>query len=255
MSVLLQMVGVSAALGATRALVDLSLSVQPGELIALLGPNGAGKTTLLRAALGFIAPQAGTVLLGDADPRALSSRTRARRAAYMPQQPSAAWPIPVESLVALGRFAHGGVPERLSVEDRRAVDAAIAVCDLERLRSRRMDELSGGERMRAHLARTLAQRAPLLLLDEPTAGLDPAQALGVAEILRVHAAKNGAVLFSTHDIALAANGADRVLLIQGGACIAEGAPATALNPEALERAYGRPGRLEDIKGGLVATFR
>jgi iron complex transport system ATP-binding protein len=254
MSALLAVERVSARLGKTRALRDVSLSIAPGDVVALLGPNGAGKTTLLRVALGFVAPEAGAASLGGDDPLKLSAKARALRAAYMPQKPGATWPVSVEALVALGRFAHGGAPGRVGAADTQAVDDAIAACGLRELRTRRIDEISGGERTRAHLARTLAQGAPLLLLDEPTAGLDPAQALGAADILRRHTERGGAVLFSTHDIALAASIAHRVVLMHAGECIGSGAPSDVLTPEKLRLAYGRAGRLEDVGGGFAAVF-
>jgi iron complex transport system ATP-binding protein len=253
MSALLSFRNVSVDLGAVRALDAISLDVKPGEIIALLGPNGAGKTTLLRAALGLIAV-GGDVSLGGAQPAALSARNRALRAAYLPQRPQSIWPISVEALVALGRFAHGAAPDRLASADQGAVDAAIDACSLGALRRRRMDQISGGEKARAHLARALAQHAPLLLLDEPTAGLDPAQALSVADILRVHSEKGGAVIFSTHDISLAATAAHRVLLLKDGKLIAEGAPETALTPTALETAYGRKARLERLGDTFAVSF-
>ena len=254
MTSLLKLDRVSVALGATQAIDEISFSIFGGEIVALLGANGAGKTTLIRAALGLVRTGRGRIELGGADPVRLSARTRALLAAYMPQKPQTAWPIPVENLVALGRFVHGGAPERLSVQDKAAVDAALEACALNELLRRRMDEISGGERMRAHLARTLAQGAPLLMLDEPTAGLDPAQSLGVAEILRRHAADGGAVVMATHDIGLAAACAHRVLLLQTGRMIAEGEPEKALTPEAIEAAYGRKGRIERFGGSVAALF-
>jgi iron complex transport system ATP-binding protein len=254
MSMVLALLSVSASLGKTRALEQVSLSVDAGEIVSLLGPNGAGKTTLIRAALG-ITDAEGKIALGGDDPRKLTARQRALRAAYLPQRPQSIWPIRVEALVALGRYAHGAAPDRLGARDQTAVDAAIKACALDALRTRRMDEISGGEKARAHLARALAQQAPLLLLDEPTAGLDPAQALGVAEILRRHAEGGGAVVFSTHDIALAASVAHRVVLMKAGRVIAEGAPETSLTPQALEAAYGRAARLERVDGGFAAIFR
>jgi iron complex transport system ATP-binding protein len=155
--------------------------------------------------------------------------------------------------VALGRFAHGGAPERLNERDKSAVDAAIHACGLNELRSRRMDEISGGEKVRAHLARTLAQQAPLLMLDEPTAGLDPAQSLGVAEILREQA-RRGGVLFSTHDVGLAASLADRVLLLREGRTIAQDAPDRALTPETISAAYARAGMLQRTGRSVFAVF-
>jgi len=249
----LSLEAVSVDLGQARVLDAVSLTIEPGEIVALLGPNGAGKTTLMRAALGLL-PVTGAVRLGASAPRGLSARERALRAAYLPQRPQSIWPISVEALVALGRFAHGASPDRLSTRDQAAVDAAITACALQDLRKRRMDQISGGEKARAHLARALAQQAPLMLLDEPTAGLDPAQALGVADVLRAHAAKNVAVLFSTHDIALAASVAHRVALLKGGRMIAQGG-VEALTPDALEAAYGRKGSLERVSDAYAAVFK
>lgn len=254
MSALLELNAATVRLSGRTVLDAISLSVMPGEIVALLGPNGAGKTTLLRAALGLIVIESGTASLGGHSSEALTTRERALRAAYLPQRPQSIWPLSVEAIVALGRFAHGAAPDRLAPADQAAVDTAIGACALEPLRKRRMDEISGGEKARAHLARALAQHAPLLMLDEPTAGLDPAQALGVADILRNHAASGGAVVFSTHDIALAANTAHRVVLLSGGRILAEGAPEAELTPAALEAAYGRAGRLERVGDGLVAVF-
>ena len=253
MSVLLRLDAVAVRLGAVRALEATSLEIKAGDIVALLGPNGAGKTTLMRAALGLIAHD-GKAELGGADSSQLNARTRALRAAYLPQRPQAIWPLSVEAIVALGRYAHGAAPDRLGARDQAAVDAAIAACALQDLRARRMDEVSGGEKARAHLARALAQQAPLLVLDEPTAGLDPAQALGVADILRAHAQGGGAVLFSTHDIALAASVAARVVVLSGGRVVADGAPEAALTPEALTSAYGRSGRLERLGAAYAAVF-
>jgi len=253
MSALLELASVSVRLSERLVLSGISLAVERGEMVALLGANGAGKTTLLRAALGLVSLSAGTVSLGGADPARLDARQRALRAAYLPQRPHSIWPVSVEHLVALGRYAHGAAPDRLGTRDQAAVDAALQACSLAPLRRRRMDEISGGEKARAHLARALAQQAPLLLLDEPTAGLDPAQALAVADILRARSGE-GAVLFSTHDVALAARAAHRVLLLKEGRVIAAGAPLQALTPQALAAAYGRAGHVEQVGGAIAAVF-
>lgn len=254
MSALLSLIDLDVALNGRAVVRGVSLQVSPGEIIALLGPNGAGKTTLMRAALGAVAHQAGELRLGGADPNTLSARARALRAAYLPQRSQAIWPVSVEHLVALGRYAYGAAPDRLAKADQDAVDVALRACGLEALRMRRMDQVSGGEKARAHLARALAQQAPLLVLDEPTAGLDPAQALSVSEILRRRAGEDGGVLFSTHDVALAASTAHRVVLLREGAIVAEGAPHAALTPEALSAAYGRVGRLHDLGGAFAVAF-
>lgn len=254
MSAPLSLERVSVLLRSVHALHDVTARAERAQVVALLGPNGAGKTTLMRAGLGLLKPVAGKASLSGDDSATLTARQRALRAAYLPQRPQAAWPVSVESLVALGRFAHGAAPERLGERDRAAIDAAIEACALGPLRKRRMDEISGGERVRAHLARTLAQGAPLLMLDEPTAGLDPAQALGVAEILRAHANKGGAAVMATHDIALAARCADHVLVLREGRLLAQGAPLEALTPEIIAAAYGRNGRLAEMDGVLAALF-
>lgn len=253
MSAPLVLDNISVALAGARVVDGVSLRVDTGEIVTLLGANGAGKTTLLRTAVGLL-PHEGVCALGGADPRTLNPRQRALRAAYLPQRPQSIWPVSVESLVALGRFAHGAAPDRLARADQRAVDAALEACALTPLRKRGMDHISGGEKARAHLARALAQCAPLLVLDEPTAGLDPAQALGVGVILRAHAEQGGAVLLSTHDIALAATISHRVVLLRAGRVIAEGPPFEALTSDALEHAFGRKGRLERIGGSVAAVF-
>ncbi|GAM97587.1 vitamin B12 ABC transporter [alpha proteobacterium U9-1i] len=254
MSALLDLTAATVLLRGRLVLDAVSLTIARGEVVALLGPNGAGKTTLLRAALGLVDAAFGTVRLGGSDPMLLSARDRALRAAYLPQRPQSIWPLSVEGLVALGRYAYGAAPDRLGARDQTAVDAAIGACGLDALRLRRMDEISGGEKMRAHLARALAQQAPLLVLDEPTAGLDPSQSLAAADIMRSQAA-SGAVLFTTHDISLAARAADRVVLLHEGAVLAEGRPEVSLTPDVLLRAYGREGRLERMGSDLVAVFR
>jgi len=251
---LLEVVNAAVELGGRRVVDGVDLTADRGEIVALLGPNGAGKSSLMRAALGLIELKEGRTRLYGADPALMAPDLRARRAAYLPQKPEAAWPLSVEALVALGRYAHGGAFERMSADDRAAVEAALSACGLNQLRARRLDEISGGERVRAHLARTLAHGAPLLVLDEPTAGLDPVQSLAVADILRTQVAAEGAVLFSTHDVALAARAASRVLLLRGGRVVSAGAPRDALTPAALREAYGRDGRLIEDAGAIAAVF-
>jgi len=253
-SLLLDAVDIDVMLGGRMVAHNATLRIARGQIVALLGPNGAGKSSLLRASLGLIAASRGRARIWGADARTMAPDLRARRVAYLPQKPEAAWPISVRALVALGRFAHGAPPERLGEEDRAAVSAAIAACDLGGLEDRRLDELSGGERARAHLARALAQGAPLLALDEPNAGLDPAQTLAMADIFVRHAGGDGAVLFSTHDVGLAARAAGHVILMRTGRVIAEGPPLEALTPAALGAAYGRSGRLIESRGAITAAF-
>jgi iron complex transport system ATP-binding protein len=215
----------------------VSLHLEPGELVGLLGPNGAGKTTLIRAALGLV-PAEGGIMLGDAPLGALTPRARARRAAYLPQEREIAWPLAVDALVALGRHPHRGRGTALSPADRAAVEAALARADAAHLRHRPATELSGGERARVLVARALAQDAPLLLADEPTAGLDPAHAIGLMETFAGLAGTGHGVLVSLHDLALAARHCHRIVLMETGRVVADGPPEAVLTPSRLAATYG-----------------
>jgi len=217
---------------------DVSFAVAPGELVALCGPNGAGKSTLLRLVLGLHAPSAGGVKLGGTPLAALSRRDIARRAALLPQDAPAEVPLTVREAVALGRLPHLTRFQPESAADADAVIRALAVTDTTALADRPLAELSGGERHRVHLARALAQEAPLLLLDEPIAGLDIAHQLAAMDLLRATAAAGRAVVVALHDLALAARRCDRVLLLAGGALDADARPADVFTRETLARVFG-----------------
>jgi iron complex transport system ATP-binding protein len=224
---------VSLRRGSRRVLDAVSFSIRPGEVVGLLGPNGAGKSSLLRAALGLL-PVEGEICLGDDLLQTLSARERALRLAYVPQERSVAWALDVESLVALGRKPHRATPQA----DARAVAAALDAMNMEGFERRPATELSGGERARALIARALAQEAPLLLADEPTAGLDPAHQLELMRCFRALAARGRAVLVAIHDLGLAARWCDRVVLLHHGRIVAAGPPAATLTADALARVYG-----------------
>jgi iron complex transport system ATP-binding protein len=224
---------VSLRRGSRRVLDAVSFSIRPGEVVGLLGPNGAGKSSLLRAALGLL-PVEGEICLGDDLLQTLSARERALRLAYVPQERSVAWALDVESLVALGRQPHRATPQA----DALAVAAALDAMNMEGFERRPATELSGGERARALIARALAQEAPLLLADEPTAGLDPAHQLELMRCFRALAARGRAVLVAIHDLGLAARWCDRVVLLHHGRIVAAGPPAATLTADALARVYG-----------------
>jgi iron complex transport system ATP-binding protein len=214
-------------------LEDVTARVRAGELVGLLGPNGAGKTTLMRAALGLQPAEGRIALAGDAL-AALAPRERALRAAYIPQDRTVAWPITVAALVALGRTPHRATP----AADAAAVEAALSVMELGPLRDRPATALSGGERARALIARALAQEAPLLLADEPTAGLDPAHALALMAGFRDLAGAGRGILVSLHDLGLAVRWCDRLILLDRGRVAADGPPAEVLAPDRLAAVYG-----------------
>ncbi|MRX51390.1 ATP-binding cassette domain-containing protein [Paracoccus sp. S-4012] len=226
-----------------RVLSDLSLDVREGEFVGLLGPNGAGKTTLMRAALGLV-PFEGTSSLA-----ALPPRLRARRAAWLPQAREIAWPISVERLVALGRTPHAPGPA-----DRAAVEAALARMDLGALRHRTATRLSGGEQARVLIARALAQETPLLVADEPTAGLDPAHQLAAMASFAGLAAEGRGVLVSLHDLGLAAQSCTRVVVLAPGGVgvAADGPPEAVLTPDLLARVFGIEAvRVETPRGPML----
>ena len=234
--------GVVAALDALRVAVPdrvildgISLNFNAGELIALIGPNGAGKSTLLRAVAGLTRCD-GAIMLGGAALPGLNARERARRVAYLAQGGAIHWGLRVRDIVALGRLPHGG--GALSAKDLDIVTRVITECGLDAIADRRADELSGGERARALFARALAVEAPLLLVDEPVASLDPAQQLGVMSLLAAEAMKGRAVVAVLHDLGLALNHAHRLIALDRGRVVADGRPADILRDGALERLYG-----------------
>src|SRR5262245_3764183 len=217
---------------------DVSFAIGAGELVALCGPNGAGKSTLLRVLLGLHAPSAGQVTLAGAPLPSLSRRQIARRAALLPQDAPADVPLSVREAVSLGRLPHLGRLQPETAADVDAVARALAATDTTTLAERPVTELSGGERHRVHLARALAQEAPLLLLDEPIAGLDIAHQLAAMDLLRATASEGRAVVVALHDLALAARRCDRVLLLADGTLAADARPAEVFTRETLARVFG-----------------
>ncbi|MBN8844732.1 MAG: ABC transporter ATP-binding protein [Sphingomonadales bacterium] len=213
------------ATGAT--LLDaVSATVAPGQLTAVVGPNGAGKSTLLRA-IANILPSTGGVRIGDADLKALKPIERARRLAYLPQAHELAWDISVADMVALGRFAFGAVPGRLSAADEAAIAQAMADTGCADLADRAVTSLSGGEQALACLARVLAADTPVLLADEPAAALDPANQYRVMECLAALARNGRTVVVVLHDLSLVAQFADSVLWLGDGRLIAQGPASRA----------------------------
>lgn len=218
----------------------VTLSIPAGSFVGLIGPNGAGKTTLMQAALGLIPAE------GLSDLAALSPARRARRAAWLPQARDIAWPIPVEALVRLGRRAD---PDRRA--DAAAVSEAMAALDVTHLAQRRATELSGGELARALIARLLAQRTPLILADEPVAGLDPAHQFAVMALFAGLARQGRTVIASIHDLSLAARFCHRLVLMDQGRLVASGSPSEVLTPARLEQVFGVSGTFVPTPSGPV----
>lgn len=247
---LLSLQGVTARFGQRRVLDDVEFRIEPGEVVALCGPNGAGKSSLIRAALGLIAIDAGQVGLGGEDVRTLSARARAERAAYLPQERRIAWNMAAVEIAALGApFLAGG--EALARATAALDEVGVGV-----LAQRGVAEMSGGERARVLVARALVADAPLLLADEPIAGLDPDAQRLVLERLRARAQGGAGVVVSLHDLSLAAAFADRVVVMDAGRAVADGAPLDALSPDVLRRVFALDGRwIEGPNGPLLAARR
>lgn len=219
------------ARGGARVVEGLGATLQCGRITAIVGPNGAGKSSLLLGLAGLRTPVSGSVTLGGQSLASLDPRARARAIGYLPQSPDIAWDVAVENLVALGR---------LPWRDRgtAAIEAAIAALDLEQLRHRPVSRLSGGERARVLLARVLAGEPQWILADEPLAALDLAHQLALVAHLRACARAGQGVVMVLHDLALAMNHADRVLVLKAGRLIADGPPADALVPQTIAQAWG-----------------
>ena len=245
----LDVTGLNVSLGRRPVIHDVSLAVRPGELVAVVGPNGAGKTTLLRAIAGLIRSTGKIAIGGDPLP-ALSLAERARRVAYLPQGHVFYWPLPVLDVVGLGRLPRGGGAD-LSEADRQAVARAMAATGTTDYAARPVTALSGGERARVAIARVLATEAPLLLADEPTASLDPNYQLAVAAILRRHAEASGAVLAVLHDLGLAARIAGRIVVVDDGRIVADGAPRDVLTAERLAETFGVRAEITEVRGAPV----
>ncbi len=225
-----------------------NVTIAPGELVALVGPNGAGKSTLLRAIAGLIA-HGGTVSWRGTPLTKLDSRTRARTVAYLPQDPPVHWPLAARELVALGRLPHQPYGARQDAADAAAVTAALQQTDTLEFAARSVNRLSAGERARVLLARALAVEAPVLLVDEPIAMLDPYHQLDVMSVLRGYAAGgNGkeprVVVAVLHDLGLAARYCGRVLLMRGGEIVGDGPGDVALDSESIREIY----RVEPLLG-------
>lgn len=230
--------GLRRALGASVVLDGVDIDIPDGMITGLVGPNGAGKSTLLRLVAGIDPPDAGEVMLDGKPLRSLPPAARARRIAYLPQAAQPQWPLVGRDVVSLGRLPHGAGFDRLSEADTAGVARAMLRTDTTAFADRRIDRLSAGERARLMLARALATDADVLLVDEPTAALDPAYQIETMTALRAEAERGVAVMVALHDLALAMRFCDRVVLLASGRVLRAGPPSDALQADALQQAYG-----------------
>lgn len=218
----------------TQIVDHIDLDIQYGEIHALVGPNGAGKTTLLRLLAGDLTPSKGTVQIDGTNLSALTSKELARRRAVMPQSSTLGFGFTVAQVVEMGCHPH----HQYNTTPHQTVRDALQEVGIPHLAHRTFRTLSGGEQALATLARILAQQAPILLLDEPTASLDLAHQEQVMHIAHTVANRGGAVLLVAHDLNLAAAHANRITLLHQGRNIATGQPWTVLTEPTLTATFG-----------------
>ncbi len=235
--------------GGRSALRGASLSVAAGEMVGVLGPNGSGKTTLLRAGLGLLRRDGGTATLSGRSVDAVPETDRARLVGYLPQERRVGWNLASLDVVALG------APDLPPAAARSVAADCLARVGLAGFEARGVLDMSGGERARILLARLLATRAPLLIADEPAAGLDPDAQMLTLDLLRAEAARGAAVVVTLHDLTLAARYCDRLVVLSAGQVAAEGPADRALAPAVLNTVFGLTGGLVETPAGPVVAAR
>lgn len=235
---MLEVSSVSVGYRSIPVLEDVTLDVSPGEIVALIGPNGAGKTTLIRAINGLLSPLSGSIRVDGKDVRALSIPERARLMAVVPQARRLPQDYTVWQTVLMGRTPHLGWLGKTSARDQEISRQALEKAHLSSIAGRYIGELSGGEQQLVLVARALAQDAPVLLLDEPTAHLDLHHQARVLTLIRKLAQEHHlAVLMSLHDLNLVAQFSDRVALLGDRRLHRIGKPGEVLDQELLSRVY------------------
>jgi len=226
---------------AARNAVDgVSFVAPTGKLTALAGPNGSGKSSIVRALIRRAEVVSGSITIGDADLKTLSLAELARRVAVVPQREEAAFPIQVREYAALGRYPHLGLWRTASEVDQSAVANALSQAGVDDLADRDTDALSGGEWQRVRIARALAQKASVLVLDEPTTFLDVAHEMAIFELLYSLARSGLAVLLVSHQLNLVARFADTMVLLNEGRVAISGTPSDVMKADRLETIYGWP---------------
>jgi len=219
---------------------NVTLALEPGDFLGLIGPNGAGKTTLMRAALGILEHE------GSSSLTALSQSDRAKQAAWLPQIREIAWGLSVRDLVGLGRLPFGPIQKNDA-----HVEAAIIKMDLGAFSDRIATQLSGGEQARVLIARALAQDTPILMTDEPTASLDPANQISTLKIFSELAQDGKGIISSIHDLGLAARYCTKLALLDRGKLVAFGSADEVLTPDNLQTVFSIEAHYEKTEEGVI----
>ncbi len=228
---------ISVSYGEREVLDGVTLRLREGETLVLLGANGAGKTTLIKAFNASVPITKGMIELFSKRLDKLSRRAIAKNIAVVAQENETRFPVTVLEFVLSGRFVHGGAFGWESEADIDAARKALDDCDLTDFEMRLMNNLSGGERQRVVLARALATDAKILLLDEPTANLDLAHQAMMFRLVRERCRQGASAVVITHDLNLAAEFGDKILMLKDGKVAASGTPAEVLTAENIRRVF------------------
>ncbi|MEO1610280.1 MAG: ABC transporter ATP-binding protein [Pseudomonadota bacterium] len=246
--------GLTVRFGRKLIVDNLDFKTNSGKVVGVLGPNGAGKSTLLKAILKLV-PSSGSVKLHNRSIHNYTAPELARAIAYLPQDRDIAWPMTVAAVVALGRLPYQGLMSSLTDEDNAAVEGAMAALGVADLKTRRISELSGGERARVLMARALAQNAPVLIADEPTAGLDPAHQISLLSLFRNLAGQGLLIVLTLHELHFAAQWCDHLILLQQGRLVANGQPSKVLTADRIRSVYNCNVRIiEDADGPIIVPI-
>ena len=232
---------VSFKYGNVNIIREITAHFNPGELVSLVGPNGAGKTTLLKLISGTLKPSSGKIYIYDQLSHNLTNKKRAIWISMVPQNPKLPNELSIPDFVMLGRNPHLGLLQWESKEDFNIARKSMSLTEIDYLSGRKLGEISGGEKQRAMLALGITQQSPIMLLDEPTSNLDISHQRKVMKIIRrIHEEKSGfgATVLAIHDLNIAAQFSDRILLFSNGAIAADGTPKEVLTKNNIESIYG-----------------
>jgi iron complex transport system ATP-binding protein len=231
--------GISFSYDGTEALRGVTATFERAQLVALTGPNGSGKSTLLKLLARVLNPQIGEIIFDGRRLRDWAPKEYAKNAGYLPQDPDPTFPMRALDVVVSGRAPFLGRFAWESAGDYDEASRALALCDAAHLAERYLDEMSGGERKRVFLARVLAARPRVILLDEPLASLDVSHVQQFSALLRDIVDRTGAtVLYATHDLNWAAAYSDRMLVMQGGAMVVDDVPREVIRADRIAELFG-----------------
>ena len=249
---MIEIESVSKSYGAVRVLDDVSLTIPTGGITSLIGANGAGKSTLLSVASRLLPADGGRVRVDGMDVATTPGPVLARRLAVLRQENAMSVRLTVRELVAFGRFPHSG--GRLTAEDHRLVDEALAWFELGPLADRHLDQLSGGQRQRAYVAMVMCQGTDHVLLDEPLNNLDMRHAVQMMRMLRGMADELGrTVVLVVHDVNVASCYSDRIVAMREGQLVAEGPTSELMTPELLRKVFDVEVEVHELAGRRIGV--